>query len=156
MLWKLLIWSVLANIKSASHYCQLCNCKKCKLSAFFKHLSNQTTVKALLSLIFTQEKHIPEKAKNYTSCCKSNQRYTVSKSINCFHPHIEVDLYRKIHMQKRLTDMENCLWNDIIVHWIALKAKAWFSLFALQYMTRMLYLYSNTFCKATSQENWLQ
>lgn len=33
-----------------------------------------------------------EKAKNYTSCCESNQRYAVTKGINCLHSYIEVDL----------------------------------------------------------------
>lgn len=71
-------------------------------------ISYQTTTKTALPLfIFAHEKYIPEKAKNYTSCCKSNQRYAVSKGINCLHPYIEVDLHRNTYMQKVLTDMQN-------------------------------------------------
>lgn len=57
----------------------------------------------LLLCIFTTETYIPEKAKNYTSCCKSNQRYAVTKGINCLHSYIEVDLHKNIHILKPLT-----------------------------------------------------
>lgn len=73
-------------------------------------ISYQTTINTALPLfihVFVHEKYIPEKAKNYTSCCKSNQRYAVSKGINCLHPYVEVDLHRNIYMQKVLTDMQN-------------------------------------------------